>query len=52
MAAAIGRWTVSSSRRGLVEIIDPTGDQERVIVEYGTGHFTGEISVLTGAASW
>ncbi len=32
---------------GNVEIIDPSGDEERVLLEYGPGGFTGEISVLT-----
>jgi thioredoxin reductase (NADPH) len=32
---------------GNIEIIDPSGDEERVLVEYGAGGFTGEISVLT-----
>jgi thioredoxin reductase (NADPH) len=32
---------------GNVEIIDPSGDEERVLVKYGAGAFTGEISVLT-----
>jgi thioredoxin reductase (NADPH) len=32
---------------GNVQIIDPSGDEERVLVEYGPGGFTGEISILT-----
>jgi thioredoxin reductase (NADPH) len=32
---------------GNVQIIDPSGDEERVLVEYSSGGFTGEISVLT-----
>lgn len=36
---------------GTVEAIDPSGDEERVISEFGRGHFTGEIPVLTGRAS-
>ena len=36
---------------GTVEIMDSSGDQERIIVEYGEGHFTGEIPVLTGLPS-
>jgi thioredoxin reductase (NADPH) len=36
---------------GTVEVIDSTGDESRVIVTYGEGHFTGEIPILTGRAS-
>ncbi|HEX4141461.1 MAG TPA: FAD-dependent oxidoreductase [Candidatus Methylacidiphilales bacterium] len=36
---------------GIVEAIDSSGDQSRTIVEIGEGHFTGEITVLTGRAS-
>ncbi|MCE0524000.1 MAG: FAD-dependent oxidoreductase [Methylacidiphilales bacterium] len=36
---------------GQVEIIDPTGDDERVLLEYGAGGFTGDITVLTQRAS-
>ena len=32
---------------GDIEIVDPTGDEERILVRYGAGSFTGEISVLT-----
>jgi thioredoxin reductase (NADPH) len=32
---------------GDLQIIDPSGDDERILVEYGAGGFTGEISVLT-----
>jgi thioredoxin reductase (NADPH) len=32
---------------GEIEIIDPTGDEERVLLGYGSGGFTGDISVLT-----
>jgi len=32
---------------GEVQVIDPSGDEPRVLVEYGAGSFTGEISVLT-----
>jgi thioredoxin reductase (NADPH) len=32
---------------GNLEVIDPSGDEERILVEYGSGGFTGEISVLT-----
>jgi thioredoxin reductase (NADPH) len=36
---------------GQVEIVDPTGDEERVLLEYGAGGFTGDITVLTRRAS-
>ena len=36
---------------GTVEIIDQSGDQARVLLEYGAGHFTGDIAVLTGLPS-
>jgi thioredoxin reductase (NADPH) len=36
---------------GQVEIIDPTGDDERILLEYGSGGFTGDITVLTQRAS-
>ncbi len=36
---------------GQVEIIDPTGDEDRVLLSYGTGGFTGDITVLTQRAS-
>jgi len=32
---------------GEVQILDFTGDEPRIMVEYGNGAFTGEISVLT-----
>jgi thioredoxin reductase (NADPH) len=40
---------------GNIEIIDPSGDEARVLLEYGPGGFTGEISVLTlrpSMATW
>jgi thioredoxin reductase (NADPH) len=36
---------------GQVEIIDPSGDDPRVMLEYGAGGFTGDITVLTRRAS-
>lgn len=36
---------------GEVEIVDPTGDEERILLSYGAGGFTGDISVLTQRAS-
>ena len=36
---------------GQVEIVDPTGDEDRVLLEYGAGGFTGDITVLTQRAS-
>ena len=36
---------------GTVEIIDQSGDQARVLFDYGAGNFTGDISVLTGRPS-
>jgi len=36
---------------GTVEIIDQSGDQARVLFEYGAGNFTGDIAVLTGLPS-
>jgi len=33
---------------GNVEVIDVSGDEPRPLLEYGTGNFTGDISVLTG----
>ena len=36
---------------GHVCIIDPTGDEERVLLEFGSGGFTGDITVLTHRAS-
>jgi thioredoxin reductase (NADPH) len=32
---------------GNVEVIDPSGDEERILVAYGSGGFTGELTVLT-----
>jgi CRP-like cAMP-binding protein len=32
---------------GKAQIIDPSGDEERVLVEYGSGGFTGDITFLT-----
>jgi len=36
---------------GQIEIVDPTGDDERVLLGYGSGGFTGDITVLTQRAS-
>jgi thioredoxin reductase (NADPH) len=36
---------------GRVEIVDPTGDEERPVLEFGAGEFTGDITVLTQRAS-
>jgi thioredoxin reductase (NADPH) len=36
---------------GEVEVIDASGDEQRIILELGPDHFTGEITVLTGRAS-
>jgi len=36
---------------GGVEIIDPTGDEERVLLQLSAGEFTGDITVLTQRAS-
>jgi thioredoxin reductase (NADPH) len=32
---------------GQAEIIDPSGDEERILLEYGPGNFTGEMAILT-----
>ena len=32
---------------GQVEIIDPSGDEERILLEYGPGNFSGEMAILT-----
>ena len=36
---------------GELELIDPTGDRQRLLFAYQAGEFTGEITVLTGRAS-
>ena len=36
---------------GQIEMIDPSGDEPRVLLGYGTGGFTGDITVLTQRAS-
>lgn len=32
---------------GQVKIIDPSGDEERILLEYSPGNFTGEMAILT-----
>ena len=33
---------------GAVDIVDTSGDQERLVTTHGAGHFIGDVNVFTG----